>query len=80
MTTKKSPHKPTRPAAAATRQAARTEDVGPARYRADIYHEIESPAGVLRVEPGFIVVDDGGDVKVYPPERFEEAYPDLKVD
>lgn len=66
-----------RKAKAAAAQAARTPDEGPQRYRADVYHEIAVDGGVLRVEPGDIVVNVGGAITVYPPERFAEAYPDL---
>lgn len=66
-----------RRAAAAANQAKRTSDVGPERYRADTYHEIENGGGVLRVEPGDFVVTLPEGVQVMPPERFREAFPDL---
>jgi len=50
---------------------------GPARYRARVYHEIENGDGVMRVDPGNIVVTDGDTVEVFPPELFVLAYPSL---
>jgi hypothetical protein len=44
-------------------------------YRANVYHEIEDGDGVIRVEPGFIVVANGGIVSVFPPEVYAERYP-----
>ena len=62
---------------AAAQAAKAPETAGPARYRARVYHEIESGDGVMRVEPGMIVVADGDDITVYPEERFAEAFPDV---
>jgi len=62
---------------AAAQAAEVPEAEGPQRYRARVYHEIEDGDGVKRVEPGSIVVSDGDEITVYPPEAFAEAYPDL---
>lgn len=59
-------------------KAEKTPEVsGPARYRARVYHEIETETGVMRVEPGQIVVTDGDVIEVFPPENFVLAYPSL---
>lgn len=67
-----------RKAAAAAKQAKRTPDKpvnGPQHYRADTYHEIETGAGVLRVEAGdYVVTGADGSISVMPPSRFEEAF------
>lgn len=62
---------------AAAQAAEAPEAVGPQRYRARVYHEIEVVGGVKRVEPGHIVTVEGDDVNVYPPEAFAEAFPEL---
>jgi hypothetical protein len=61
--------------AAAQRQARRAPDKGPACYRARVYHEIEQGDGVLRVEPGHVVVGKKGAVEVMPPEIFAARHP-----
>lgn len=65
--------------AAAVRQARRTPDRGPDRYRATVYHEIETDCGTLRVEPGHIVVETDDGVEVMPPETYARRYPKLPV-
>jgi hypothetical protein len=52
------------------------EAVGPARYRARVYHEIEVGDGVKRVEPGFVVTVEGDEINAYPPEVFAAAFPE----
>lgn len=52
-------------------QAKRTPESAPARYRARVYHEIETDLGVKRVEPGMIVAVEGDDINIYPPEAFD---------
>ena len=65
-------------AAAAARQAKATPDKGPSRYIARTYHEIQAPGGgVMRVEPGMVVVTNGNKVGVYPPELFGVEFPDV---
>lgn len=75
MTSPKQRKKVVKPRAA--RQARRTADVGPARYRADTDHEIEQGGGVVRVSAGdYVLPADDGSVTVMPPERYREAFPD----
>lgn len=52
-------------------QAKRTPEAAPARYRARVYHEIETEFGTKRVEPGMIVAVEGDDIHVYPADAFE---------
>ena len=52
-------------------QAERVPEAAPSRYRARVYHEIDTPLGVKRVEPGMVVAVEGEDVNVYLPEAFE---------
>lgn len=52
-------------------QAERVAEAAPSRYRARVYHEIDTPTGVKRAEPGMIVAVEGDDVSVYPPEAFD---------
>jgi hypothetical protein len=64
--------------AAAAKQAKATPDKGPERYIARTYHEIEAPGGgVMRVEPGMVVVTNGNKVGVYPPDLFGVEFPDV---
>lgn len=58
-------------------QAARVPDKGPERYVARRYHEIEAPGGVMRVEPGMVVVTNGNQIGAYPPDLFDAAFPDV---
>lgn len=51
----------------------------PPMYRARTYHEIKDGDGVQRVEPGHIVVANGGHATVYPPEKFAELFPEDNI-
>jgi hypothetical protein len=48
-------------------------------YVAEDYHEIETDAGIIRVEPGHIVVRGPDGVRAMPPERFKEEFPTVDL-